>query len=212
MSTDAAGNGPNAITIPTGNNGAQISLSRHIQDPLLLSGHPAPSIPTTTLTLAAASPAVSYVPPMNQISMPYIKRHAVKRVKTAKDACNMELQKTIHAITIYFEERLGEREREEAEEQYQKAQMQQRELQLRLKREHSIGSSIADPNENLGSNDVKPADLHAAIQQLHQFSRRELSDGGFSFDPIEDGGQPLSRNNSRRTQDGYSRSHSRKRE
>jgi len=148
--------------------------------------------------------------------MPYIKRHAVKRVKSAKDACNGELQKVIHSITNYFEERLGEKEREEAEEQYAKAQMQQqymREQQI-YAQSHSRdapsddGSQgahllVGSPNQYLAA-----ADLHAAIQQLHQSTRHEGSNDGMT--DADD--RPLTRANSRRTVDSTSRSHSRQRE
>lgn len=174
---------------------------------------------TAMSSVSAGSPAVGFAPPMNQISMPYIKRHAVKRVKSAKDACNTELQKVIHSITNYFEERLGEREREEAEEQYAKAQMQQqymRELQVHqmeqnrysqteedmLNFSHSLESKAGSPAQP-----VPPADLHAAIQQLHIISRKEGSADGMT--DADD--RPLTRANSRRTADTPSRSHSRQR-
>jgi len=162
---------------------------------------------------------------MNQISMPYIKRHAVKRVKSAKEACNTELQKVIHSITNYFEERLGEREREEAEEQYAKAQMQQqfmREQQFHAYRQDSQsgygGSDDGASAHHSGGTQsshlvigsptpLQPAELHAAIQQLHSHYREGQGDGMTDADD-----RPLTRANSRRTADASSRAHSRQRE
>jgi serine/threonine-protein kinase RIM15 len=153
---------------------------------------------------------------MNQISMPYIKRHAVKRVKSAKDACNTELQKVIHSITNYFEERLGEKEREEAEEQYAKAQMQQQYMREQhiYAQIHSRDAASDDGSQGahlfIGSpsQHLPAADLHAAIQQLHQSTRHEGSNDGMT--DADD--RPLTRANSRRTVDSTSRSHSRQRE
>jgi hypothetical protein len=163
---------------------------------------------------------------MNQISMPYIKRHAVKRVKSAKEACNTELQKVIHSITNYFEERLGEREREEAEEQYAKAQMQQqfmREQQIHAYRQESNQSGYGGSDDGASAHHsggtqsshlvvgspapLPPAELHAAIQQLHAHYREGQGDGMTDADD-----RPLTRANSRRTADAPSRSHSRQRE
>jgi hypothetical protein len=181
------------------------------------------SLSTSTAHVGSGSASVGtsvigspYVPPMNQISMPYIKRHAVKRVKSAKDACNTELQKVIHSITNYFEERLGEREREEAEEQYAKAQMQQQYMreQHMYAQSHSRDAPSDDGSQGAHllvgspSQQLPAADLHAAIQQLHQSTRHEGSNDGMT--DADD--RPLTRANSRRTVDGSSRAHSRQRE
>ena len=148
--------------------------------------------------------------------MPYIKRHAVKRVKSAKDACNTELQKVIHSITNYFEERLGEKEREEAEEQYAKAQAQQQYMREQhiFAQSHSRDAPSDDGSQSAHllvgspSQQLAAADLHAAIQQLHQSGRHEGSNDGMT--DADD--RPLTRANSRRTADSASRSHSRQRE
>lgn len=175
-----------------------------------------PTMATASASAGASNIGSPYVAPMNQISMPYIKRHAVKRVKSAKDACNTELQKVIHSITNYFEERLGEREREEAEEQYAKAQAQQ----LYMREQHIFAQSHSrDAPSDDGSQGAQlavgspgqmlaAADLHAAIQQLHQSARHEGSNDGMT--DADD--RPLTRANSRRTVDSGSRSHSRQRE
>lgn len=144
--------------------------------------------------------------------MPYIKRHAVKRVKAAKDACNNELQKVIHSITLYFEERLGEREREEAEEQYHKAQLhhlQMRELQLQQEREHQQRYHQHQQHEQQPFAAHPPeasatvAELYAAIQGLNKVNREH-------YEAEEQSSTPLSRSNSIRTEPVvFSRSHSR---
>jgi len=168
----------------------------------------------------------AYAPPysVNQISMPYIKRHAVKRVKAAKDACNNELQKVIHSITLYFEERLGEREREEAEEQYHKAQLHQqqmRELHLQHEREHQQRQQQqwqqqqwqheqqpTAPHHHEASATV--AELFAAIQELNTVNRDLDKPNRDHFEGEEQGSAPLSRSNSIRTEPVvFSRSHSR---
>ena len=162
----------------------------------------------------------AYAPPlsMHQISMPYIKRHAVKRVKAAKDACNNELQKVIHSITLYFEERLGEREREEAEEQYHKAQLHQlqmRELHLQQEREYQQRQqqqqyepepiTTHHPEAN-----ATVAELYAAIQGLDKVNRDLDKPNRDHFEAEEQSSTPLSRSNSVRTEPVvFSRSHSR---
>ena len=160
--------------------------------------------------------------------MPYIKRHAVKRVKGAKDACNNELQKVIHSITLYFEERLGEREREEAEEQYHKAQLHQlqiRGLQLQQEREyqqrqqqqqqqqqpqpqhHHEQQSIAAHHPEASAN---VAALYAAIQELNKVNRDLDKANRDRFETEEQSSTPLSRSNSIRTEPVvFSRNHSR---
>ena len=172
------------------------------------------------------SSASAYAPPfsMNQISMPYIKRHAVKRVKAAKDACNNELQKVIHAITLYFEERLGEREREEAEEQYHKAQLHQqqmRELHLQQEREHHQRQQQQQQHEHQ-QHEQQPlaahhpeasatvAELYAAIQELNKVNRELDRPNRDHFEAEQQGSTALSRSNSIRTEPVvFSRSHSR---
>jgi serine/threonine-protein kinase RIM15 len=153
--------------------------------------------------------------------MPYIKRHAVKRVKAAKDACNNELQKVIHSITLYFEERLGEREREEAEEQYHKAQLHQqqmREMQLQQEREHQQRQH-QQPHEQHPAATHYPeasatvAELYAAIQELNKVHRDLDKPIRDPFEAEERGSTTLSRSNSIRTEAvSFSRSHSRQRE
>ncbi|CAG7848303.1 Serine/threonine-protein kinase cek1 [Serendipita indica DSM 11827] len=171
------------------------------------------SVVTAPVPMASTTPALSsgiaspYVPPMNQISMPYIKRHAVKRVKSAKDACNTELQKVIHSITNYFEERLGEKEREEAEEQYAKAQLQQQ--YMREQHIHSRDAMSEDGSQashlQVGSpGNVAPAELAAAIQQIHNSKYDAHSEGMTDADD-----RPLTRASSRRTANSSSRPHSR---
>lgn len=173
------------------------------------------TVPVGPGSASAGASAIGspYVPPMNQISMPYIKRHAVKRVKSAKDACNTELQKVIYSITNYFEERLGEKEREEAEEQYAKAQMQQQYMREQhiYAQSHSRDAPSDDGSQGglfVGSpsQQVPAAELLAAIQQLS--TRHEGSNDGMT--DADD--RPLTRANSRRTVDGASRAHSRQRE
>jgi hypothetical protein len=187
-----------------------------VGSPLSLSTSTVP-VPLGNASISGATSSIGspYVPPMNQISMPYIKRHAVKRVKSAKDSCNSELQKVIHSITNYFEERLGEREREEAEEQYAKAQWQQQYLREQHvhshshNREPSTGDSTPASQAPVGSpsHHLPAADLHAAIQQLHHSSRRDdWNDGMTDADD-----RPLSRTNSKRTGESSSRPHSRQR-
>lgn len=194
-----------------------------------------------TITSNASNPVTSpYAPPMNQISMPYIKRHAVKRVKSAKEACNTELQKVIHSITNYFEERLGEKEREDAEEQYAKAQMQQqymREHQIHSHRQdsqsreasgggvapyagsddgstHHSGGTHSSSHLFVGSPVPVPQVPQAA--ELHAAIQQLHSQAQYREghgDGMTDADErPLTRSNSRRTADAPSRSHSRQRE
>jgi multidrug efflux pump subunit AcrA (membrane-fusion protein) len=163
--------------------------------------------------------------------MPYIKRHAVKRVKAAKDACNNELQKVIHSITLYFEERLGEREREEAEEQYHKAQLHQqqmRELHLQQEREYQqrqrqqqlqLQQQLQQLQQQHEQQPIAPhhpeanaavAELYTTTQELNKVNRDLDKPNRDHFEADEQGSAPLSRSNSVRTEPVvFSRSHSR---
>jgi serine/threonine-protein kinase RIM15 len=40
--------------------------------------------------------------------MPFIKRHVTRRLKSAKQECDKDLQRVTNAITVFFEERLRE--------------------------------------------------------------------------------------------------------
>ncbi len=156
--------------------------------------------------------------------MPYIKRHAVKRVKAAKDACNNELQKVIHSITLYFEERLGEREREEAEEQYHKAQLHQQQMrELHLQQERGYQQRQQQQQQQQQQHEQQPiaphhpeasanvAELYAAIQELNKVNRDLDKPNRDHFEGEEPGSAPLSRSNSVRTEPVVF-SHSRQRE
>ncbi|EJD01403.1 uncharacterized protein FOMMEDRAFT_147936 [Fomitiporia mediterranea MF3/22] len=44
----------------------------------------------------------------NTVSMPFIKRHVTRRLKSAKQECDKDLQRVTNAITAFFEERLRE--------------------------------------------------------------------------------------------------------
>ncbi|KAF8842696.1 RIM15, signal transduction response regulator [Paxillus ammoniavirescens] len=50
----------------------------------------------------------------NIVSMPFVRRHVTRRLKTAKADCDKELRRVINNITTFFEEKLreGEQERE----------------------------------------------------------------------------------------------------
>ena len=50
--------------------------------------------------------------PANTVSMPFIKRHVTRRLKSAKQECDKDLQRVTNAITAFFEERLREPEPE----------------------------------------------------------------------------------------------------
>lgn len=48
----------------------------------------------------------------NTVSMPFVRRHVTRRLKTAKADCDKELRRVINNITTFFEERLREGEQE----------------------------------------------------------------------------------------------------
>lgn len=50
----------------------------------------------------------------NTVSMPFVRRHVTRRLKTAKADCDKELRRVINNITVFFEERLrdGDQERD----------------------------------------------------------------------------------------------------
>ncbi|KAF9226610.1 RIM15, signal transduction response regulator [Gyrodon lividus] len=56
----------------------------------------------------------------NTVSMPFVRRHVTRRLKTAKADCDKELRRVINNITTFFEERLreGEQEREMDRDSY----------------------------------------------------------------------------------------------
>ncbi|KAH7931239.1 RIM15, signal transduction response regulator [Leucogyrophana mollusca] len=50
----------------------------------------------------------------NTVSMPFVRRHVTRRLKTAKADCDKELRRVVNSVTTFFEERLrdGDHERE----------------------------------------------------------------------------------------------------
>src|SRR6267154_4230574 len=50
----------------------------------------------------------------NTVSMPFVRRHVTRRLKTAKADCDKELRRVINNVTAFFEERLrdGDQERD----------------------------------------------------------------------------------------------------
>ncbi|KAF9247347.1 RIM15, signal transduction response regulator [Melanogaster broomeanus] len=77
------------------------------------------------LVLASDSFTANQLPPINPprnshgsgsntVSMPFVRRHVTRRLKTAKADCDKELRRVINNITTFFEERLreGEQDRE----------------------------------------------------------------------------------------------------
>lgn len=48
----------------------------------------------------------------NTVSMPFVRRHVTRRLKTAKADCDKELRRVINNITTFFEERLREGEQD----------------------------------------------------------------------------------------------------
>ncbi|KAI6047447.1 RIM15, signal transduction response regulator [Pisolithus marmoratus] len=48
----------------------------------------------------------------NTVSMPFVRRHVTRRLKTAKADCDKELRRVINSITTFFEEKLREGEQD----------------------------------------------------------------------------------------------------
>lgn len=67
--------------------------------------------PDTVLApISTQSNAPKHGSGQNTVSMPFIKRHVTRRLKTAKQECDKDLQRVTNAITAFFEERLREGE------------------------------------------------------------------------------------------------------
>ncbi|TFK55894.1 kinase-like protein [Heliocybe sulcata] len=55
---------------------------------------------------ATASSSNHHATSSNTVSMPFVRRHVMRRLKTAKAECDKELQRVTNSITAWFEERL----------------------------------------------------------------------------------------------------------
>ena len=64
--------------------------------------------PETVLAPIATQSSTKHGSGQNTVSMPFIKRHVTRRLKTAKLECDKDLQRVTDAITTFFEERLRE--------------------------------------------------------------------------------------------------------
>ncbi|KIM25538.1 hypothetical protein M408DRAFT_26090 [Serendipita vermifera MAFF 305830] len=164
--------------------------------PMFSDSHP-PSNSTVPIASAAASNVGSprpYAPsPINQISLAYIKRHAIKRVKSAKDECNIELQTVIRAINNY-EERLNIRKtKKETETKHTTAPLQGFKVLVQsLKRvKPSFHGSQWTPLTTSGSSE-EPTVSDLATQQPHLFARHEdSSDNTMNIDDLPYTGNPI---------------------
>ncbi|KAG9317456.1 hypothetical protein JVU11DRAFT_1656 [Chiua virens] len=70
---------------------------RQVPSPLVLS--PDANQPSSNPSLGSGS---------NTVSMPFVRRHVTRRLKTAKADCDKELRRVINNITTFFEEKLRE--------------------------------------------------------------------------------------------------------
>ncbi|KAJ6598905.1 hypothetical protein DFH09DRAFT_1129532 [Mycena vulgaris] len=94
----------------------------------------------------------------NTVSMPFVKRHVVRRVKAAKAECDKDLQRITNNITVFFEERLRDGDHETEREQ----------------RERERDSQLGDPEPLRDPFVFHPADLRSALQ-----ADESSSDGGY---------------------------------
>lgn len=64
--------------------------------------------------ISQSNSSTSYGSGSNTVSMPFVRRHVTRRLKTAKADCDKELRRVINNITAFFEERLrdGDQERD----------------------------------------------------------------------------------------------------
>ncbi|KAF8138465.1 RIM15, signal transduction response regulator [Boletus edulis] len=72
------------------------------------------------LTPDANVPTPSSSSGSHTVSMPFVRRHVTRRLKTAKADCDKELRRVIHNITAFFEERLrdGDQDRDVDRDSY----------------------------------------------------------------------------------------------
>ncbi|TDL29412.1 hypothetical protein BD410DRAFT_811059 [Rickenella mellea] len=87
----------------------------------------------------------------NTVSMPFIKRHVTRRLKTAKQECDKELHRVTNAITSFFEERLREGD-------------QERDRDYRDSRDFRDHVTDHDPRSARESLIFNPGDLRSALQ------------------------------------------------
>ncbi|EIW82330.1 hypothetical protein CONPUDRAFT_81831 [Coniophora puteana RWD-64-598 SS2] len=71
--------------------------------------------------VSSTAPSSSHGSGSNTVSMPFVRRHVTRRLKTAKADCDKELRRVINNVTTFFEERLRESEHDrELERDYQR--------------------------------------------------------------------------------------------
>jgi serine/threonine-protein kinase RIM15 len=69
-----------------------------------------PPVSISQTSTSTASTANNNASRSDTVSMPFVKRHVTRRLKTAKAECDKELQRVTNSITAFFEEKLRESE------------------------------------------------------------------------------------------------------
>ncbi|KAH9951697.1 hypothetical protein B0H21DRAFT_187165 [Amylocystis lapponica] len=120
--------------------------------------------PIHTHSAATSNAASTHSSGSNTVSMPFVRRHVTRRLKTAKQECDKELQRVTNSVTAFFEERLRECEHEQEPEREQ--------------RERDRESQFGDPEPLREAFVLQPAELRSALQ----FDEAS-SDGGYDAEP-----------------------------
>ncbi|PCH41148.1 hypothetical protein WOLCODRAFT_24527 [Wolfiporia cocos MD-104 SS10] len=107
---------------------------------------------------------------LNMVSMPFVRRHVTRRLKTAKAECDRELARVTNAITTFFEERLREADHEAEYER------EQRETDRERGRDRDSRQGDLEPLREPFV--FQPAELRSALQ-FDEVS----SDGGYDAEP-----------------------------
>jgi serine/threonine-protein kinase RIM15 len=98
------------------------------------------------------------------VSMPFVRRHVTRRLKSAKEDCNKEMQRITNSITAYFEQKLKESDLErDADRELRERDRMERE-QFEKERGRHRDSLSASPDVWGDGYPFHPADLKNALQ------------------------------------------------
>lgn len=115
-------------------------------------------------TALLPAPAISQAPPSkldgsstvqhdsgssNTVSMPFVRRHVTRRLKTAKAECDKDLQRVTNSITAFFEERLREGDHEREAEREARQWQADRDRDVDSSSQYSDMESLRDAFSNI---------------------------------------------------------------
>jgi serine/threonine-protein kinase RIM15 len=140
---------------------------RQLPSPLVLSSeHASANVPPPKSSTAGSN----YSAGPNTVSMPFVRRHVTRRLKTAKAECDKELQRVTNSITTWFEERLrdGDHERESEREMRELQRDRDRDREREYLLPHGENEMLREPFSFM------PGELRSALP-----TDESSSDGGY---------------------------------